>query len=263
MAIETVYRGTQRESITGVRKGLSFTPSLPVAVIWSARPSDVWSNRRTQFLPTSTIHVAEVDVRQPLVLGDHNSLGLDDVLQLLDFGTEGGISEDEVRKIYNYMHNRIIGKAEGGEFAYVVLDEDGNPRDEDEVPWSFTRPETLISLARDDWDNDPSLATAAQLQADAFIFADAPTVQKVAARLGHDAIVYQDVFAGGKSASKELFGVPVEALDGVKMRYDLDNKLVPTHWTLRPLDAGVIVDVASVPTTEVLRSLEMRSARRG
>jgi hypothetical protein len=250
--MQTVYRGTQRETLEGVRKGASFAYSLPVAIIWSARPGDIWHNRKTQFLPTSTVHRAQIDARNPLELSDENYSTLGDVLRALQFGASDGITEDETRKIYNYLHNRIIGKASGGEFAYRVFDFDGEERDEDEVPLSFTNPESMITLARDDWDFESTVETAERLVADTYIFADAPAVQRVAMRLGHDVLVYPDVFQAGEDAAQELLGCRVSQLDGVSTARDLKGKRVPVHGTLRLLDPTSIIEIGGVPTTSLL-----------
>jgi hypothetical protein len=44
-------------------------------------------------------------------------------------------------------------------------------------------------------------------------------------------------------------------LEGIKMAYDLENERVPSHMTIRPLTAGAISIVDSIPTEEVLRTL--------
>jgi hypothetical protein len=249
--LETVYRGTQYKAIEGARKGLSFAYSLPVAIIWSARPGDIWGRREPQFLPTSTIHIAQLEIKKPFVIEEpFTSLG--DVLRRLKYPR--GIADDDVRKIYNYLHNRIIGKVPGGDFSYVVLDEDGGePRDEDEVPLSFRSPQSLISLARDDWDNDPGLDTADLLQVDTFIFADAPAFQRAAVAAGYDAMVYMDVFQGGEHAAPILLKQDVYDLEGVTEEQDIQGEYVPAHMTLRPLDLNIIVEVTSIPTVDVVQ----------
>jgi hypothetical protein len=257
MARETVFRGTQSENIAGVRNAASFTWSLPVAVIWSARPADIFARRpKAAFLPSSTVHMAEIDVRNPLQF-DESYISMGEVIQALDYGKADGITEEEVRRIYNYMHNRITGKAAGGEYKYKVLDLEGNDRDEDEVPLSFYAPQSLITLARDDWDFDPTVDTASHVVADTYIFADVPAVQKAAKRLGYDMMVYPDVFEGGESASKELLGRDIKTLDGVKVGYDIDGHRVPTHITLRVLDPERIIDIIAIPTADVLAEAKL------
>jgi len=254
--METVYRGTQRPTLEGVRKGASFAYSLPVAVIWSARPGDIWLNIKTQFLSTSTVHTVQIDPHNPLKLSNKSYTYLGSVLRALGL-TDDDFADDatssEVAKVYNYLHNRLIGKAKGGEFLYRVFDEEGERRHEDEVPLSFRHPQSLITLARDDWDYEPSLDTADQLQADTYIFADAPAIQRIAIRRGYDALIYPDVFQGGKSASEELLGCPVDRLEGIEMDLDLEREEVPVHWTFRPLDERVIVEVMSTPTANVIQ----------
>jgi hypothetical protein len=253
MTIQTVYRGTQLPTIEGVRKGQSFAYSLPVAIIWSARPGDIWARRpNAQFLETSTVHRVQVDAKNPLMLSTRNHTTLADILRALQFGKPDGITDDEVRKIYNYLHNRIIGKAAGGEFSYMVVDEEGDERDEDEVPLSFRNPQSMITLARDDWDFAPGLDTAEFLIADTYIFADAPAAQRVAMRLGHDVMIYPDVFQGGEDAAKELLGCAVHELDGITEEIDLKGENVPEHGTLRLLDPASVIDIASAPTASFL-----------
>ena len=255
--IVTLYRGTQSPKIKGARKSLSFTPSLPVAIIWSALPGDIWSGRKTQFLDKSTVHTIEATVRNPLIISKHGDVSLGDILENLRYGYVGGIDEEEVRKIYNYMHNRLTGKAPGGEFKYNVCDDTGELVDEDEVPFSLISPETKISwIAREEWDADPSISTGYRVAADTFIFADAPAVQRAAIAQGYDAIVYPDVFQGGEDASEKLFGCDVTDLDGVWEAEDLDDDDVPMHWTLRLIDPSIVVSQDATPTAEILRTFD-------
>lgn len=261
--MQAVYRGTQRREIKGARTGQSWAFSLPVAVIWSAVPGDPWAHskevRRAHFISTSTIHIGQADVRNALNLGGiYTSLA--EVLRKLEWGSPEGITDEEVLRVFNYMHNRLIGKAKGGEFVYQVLDEYGDPRDESEIPLSFLMPMTLISEARDEWDaaydRAEAMELAARVVADTFIFADAPRVQMAAKRLGYDALTYHDVFQGGESAAEELLGRDVEDLEGIEQDYDLEDNWVPIHDTLRPLGDDVITDVVAVPTEEVLADME-------
>lgn len=243
---QLLFRGTQHLSPgTQVRGSLSFTPSLPVAVIWSARPGDIWSHRaRATFLSTSTVHAAHVHSSNTLKLNEGAELStkLGDVLRLLQYGEPSGITHDEVLRIFNYMHNRLIGKARGGEFGYTVYDEEGGELDEQDLLLSFSSPRTLISEVKDDFEYDwaERLQTIDRVLADTFVFADAPTVQKVAQRLGYDALTYQDVFQGGESASKELLHRDVVELPGVDEEWDeIEGEYVPSHVTVRPLNAPV------------------------
>jgi hypothetical protein len=256
--LNTVYRGTQRRDIKGARKGLSFTPSLPVAVIWSARPGDVWSRTRTAFLPTSTVHTAQLRLRNPLILGEGCYNSLSNILKMLRYDYVGGISEGEVTKIYNYLHNRLIGKAKGGEFLFKVLDEDYEEIDDDVVPFSLSIPDTLISwVAREEWHEEPTIETAAHLVADTYIFVDAPAVQRAALSQGYDSIVYVDVFAGGTWAAEDLLGCDVEELDGITMDYDIEDEYVPTHWSLRLLDADIVESMTAKPTEEIVATVDL------
>jgi len=179
------------------------------------------------------------------------------ILQKLRYGYVGGIEEDEVRKIYNYLHNRLIGKAPGGEFMYKLLGEEGERIDDYDIPLSLLSPETAISwVGREDWDMDPSIDTALRLEADTFIFADAPAVQRAALAQSYDAIIYPDVFQGGEVASETLFGCDVTDLAGIWEEDDLEDEYVPTHWTLRLIDPSIVVSQTSTPTYEILRTLD-------
>lgn len=252
-----VYRGTQRADLGGVLKSGSWTYSLPVAMIWSARPGDVWASsaarRDPAFLPTSTIHIAETSARRTLTLSTTPHTSFSSILKLLQYGKRDGITEDEARRVLNYLHNRLVGRAKGiSEFGYRVTDEDGDLLDPQDVPLSFRNPETLISMLRDDWDEEPGLAMAERLQADAFVFADAPAVQKVAIRLGIEALIYVDVFEGGKYAAPILLGTPAEKLSGVKYGYDIEHKRVLDHETFRALTDSALSNVRSVPVSVLL-----------
>ena len=257
------YRGTQRKSIKGLKGALSFTPSLPVAVIWSAVPGDFWARRKPKFLSTSTVHEVQIDSQNQLKLVDSDYIGsnyvsLADVLRSLSYGEPEGISESEVRKIYQYLHNRLIGKARGGEFLYKLFNEDGEEVDDSDVPFSLRSPITPISYyGFYEWENEPTLETASRLLADTFIFADSPAVQRAAKALGYESIAYVDVFAGGEQASEDLLGCPVEDLTGVEMETDLENSEVPTHWTMRPLDTSIIQNVESLPTAQVVETTDL------
>jgi hypothetical protein len=247
----TVYRGTQHHAITGVRKALSFAYSLPVAIIWSSRPGDVWGRTKPKFLSTSTVHIAQINVRNPFVW-DQNHMTMGDVLRDLGYGKRNGITEDEVTKIYNYMHKRTLGQAQGGDFGYKLVDEEGNERDESEVPLSFSHPESMISLAREDWVYDPTLDTADLLSADTFIFVDAPAVQRAVLARGFDVMVYVDIFQGGEDAAKELLGCDVTDLDLIDEGMDLKDDWQTVHDTVRILDPAVVVEMSAVPTASLL-----------
>jgi hypothetical protein len=241
------YRGTQREALHGVHAALSFTDSIDVATIWSAAPGSAFAsikeNRQARFLPTSTVHAAYLAMRRPIVWDD-NYISLSDVLSTLRFGRDGGITVEEVGKIYNYLHNRLTGKAKGGEFRYVIRDEDGEIEEEsDGLDFSGR---TRILDEKDLFLETEDLATASRLAADAFIFADTPMVLKAAQRLGHDGIVHGDVFDGASAASKDLLGRKVDSLDGVEEERDIDDEWVPTHRTYRPFHADQVVAVGAV-----------------
>lgn len=239
-------------------RALSFTDSLPVAVIYSARPGDQWGRRDPEFLPTSTVHVVDVNLK-PFYLGSADRMelyySLGDVIRDLHYPSD--INEDEVTRIYNYLHNRLINKATGGEFSFKLFDENGRELDDDlaGVPLSFRHPQTLVSwVARGEWDDSPRPATADHLVADTFVFADAPAVQRAVVRMGFNTVVYADVFQAGSRAALSLLHTRVYDLPGVHKSIDIDAAHVPAHWTFRLLYQNAIRGVRSIPTADVLSS---------
>lgn len=261
-----LYRGTQKPDAKGVRGAASYTPSLPVALIWSAVPGDMWARRPANFLPTSTIHFASLatDADKVLRLSDSNHESFSEVLGLLKYGEPSGIDQDGVLKILQYMHNRIIGKAKGGEFRYIVLDEDGYPQDESDLPLSFTNPMTLIGELKDAFEFDGRhflVSHANRLTADTFIFADAPAVQRAALKLGYQAISYPDLFVGGETAAKQLLDMEVEDLQGVQIQRDIDSDDVPTHETIRPLAKSSVEPIKAVRTLDLLKEIDKAQLR--
>jgi hypothetical protein len=270
-----LYRGTKGTgepmfvggpfSIRKVKKpktAPSFTDALPVALIWSAIPGDPWSSnkerRKSHFVDTSRVEAVKLLHGKVLDLrpqGNYTSLYW--ILKALGYGKNKIFTIEEALKVYNYLHNRIIGKAVGGEFKYKVLDEDENEVDDDEVPLSFRNPQTTISyFARTDFEGAPGIDTAANIVADTFIFVDSPAVQRVATALGYKCIVYEDVFGGGEYAAPELLGTEVEDLPGVKMEEDIDWDEVPVHNTYRPLTPDAVQPLWTKPAEEVLKTLK-------
>jgi len=249
-----LYRGTQSRELGGVRKMASWTPSLPVGVIYSARPGDPWGSK-SKFLPTSTVHVGELtDDHKVLRLcagGYGTYCSFREVLLLLEYGEPDGITDEEAKKILNYMHNRLTGRAKGGEFLVKVVDEDGIELEEDDLPFSLRNPYTVVRAFRDEFDSW-GLDVAEYLEADAFIYADAPKFLVAAQRLGYDAVSYEDVFLGGTYAARDLLGCDVEDLQGVEENEDLEGNDVPTHETIRPIRADVIDVDESVPVSTML-----------
>jgi hypothetical protein len=220
----------------------------------------MWSSRPAGFLRTSTVHA--VTLRKPRIfdlrhLGVHTRLR--DVLEEIDYPEN--ISPEQVRRIYNYLHNRVIGKAKGGEFKYKVYDpnNDWEEADDDEVPLSILRPQTLISyFARDDFDDDPSILTTSNVEADTFIFIDAPAVQKAVRAMGYDVIAYIDAFGGAEYAVRDLFGMDEEELleqEGVWDDFDIDYEEIIVHESFRILNPGVIDRIESMPVAEAAQML--------
>lgn len=189
----------------------------------------------------STVQAVKLQASPVLIITESLSCSMGDVFRALDYGKPNGLSFEEATRIFNYLHNRLIGKTKGGSFDYAVVDTEGEEMSEDDVPFSLTSPETLISMIRNDFvDSDGDIDFADCVSADTFIFADAPSFQKAAMRLGYRSTLYHDVFQGGKSASQDLFGVPVERLDNIFMDYDLNMKRVPSHLSLRPLEGATM-----------------------
>lgn len=253
-----LYRGTQRKEPKGVRKSPSWTPSLPVAVIYSAVPGDPFSHSHPDayFLSTSTVHIAELPKNTHVIrlCGNGISCSFYEVLTQLKYGEPDGITYDEARKILNYMHNRIMGKAAGGEFQYKIVDEDG-----DEVEESFSFRSSRISEFRDEMEYEEPLEIAERLLADTFIYADAPSFKTAAKRLGYDVVRHADVFVGGISAAESLLGCDVHELDGVADDLDLEDEDVPVHETYRPLHEDAIIVKESVPSEELLSKVSCRA----
>ena len=261
---ELLYRGTQRYVTSGVRGATSWTDSLPVAMIWSAVPGDAWASSRerrvTHLIETSTVHAAKLTLRQPLVI-EWMSSSIGDVMRALSFGEPGGITGDEVLRIFNYMHNRMIGKAQGGEFKYIVYDEDGDEVDPNERDFTLDINDSLIRDVRGEFDYahsaEDQFAIADRIAADGYIYWDSKTVQTVLRRLGFDGVIYPDVFQGCEYAARDLFGKDVSCEDmiGVAQDMDINGDEVFTHLTYRPLDEGAAVPVWNELTTTLLPEL--------
>lgn len=275
--MKTYFRGTitKEQEKTSLGGAASWTPCLGAAIVWASVPPSVWSSfeesRRARFVDGSTVTAAKVSAAKVLDLGGPDQ-SLGEVLRALSFEEGDGITTDEAMRIFNYMHNRLIGKARGGEFKYRVFDADGEAMDPRDVPLSFSMPETLISMTRDDFDlarpdtlpTTPAqarvaarLAKADRVSADAFVFADTPTVQKVARRLGFDAIVYLDAFGGGPGALRDLMGIDPEQVDCLTEEDDPfsdDDWRQNTLWlheTLRPLSDDIVKVEWSEPAPKV------------
>ena len=243
-----MYRGTQGTSSEAtVRKSLSFTPCLEAATIYSAMPGDIWAHREPRFLETSTVHAAHIDAASVLRLGNGELYAnMGEVLRALSYGEPQGIQRDEVKRIYNYLHNRLLGRVSGGEFKYQVFDEEGerlDPEDDDLVPFSISNPQTIFSVFREEMEfsrENEILERASGLVADTFIFADAPAVSRVAQRLGFRGISYMDLFEGAEHAAPVLLGREAESIECVEMRLDLESEWQFCHETLRPLPGASV-----------------------
>lgn len=257
-----LFRGTQSPELKGYHSAMSWTPSLPVAIVWSSMPPDVWSQRKAAFLPGSTVHIGELQTNKVLEISEYPAVTFGAILRKLKYGKPGGITMDEALRVLLYMHKRLIGKAKGGEFLYRILDEDGEEVEERDFPLSFTDPMTMISEFREDFESAGDIGFGDYLEADTYIFADAPAVQEVARRLGYEAMLYPDIFQGGSYVTEELIGLPANNLQGVLKDEDLEGEWVPVHDTYRPLVEGAIVEVESIPTAEVLTNTPREELRR-
>lgn len=247
-----LYRGTQSPKIKGRQVLHSWTPSMQVAMVYSAEPGDVWGMRPPSFLPGSTVHIGRLTpgARVLPLCPYSGTCSLFSVLTALRFGKDGGISETEAAKILTYMHNRETGRVRAGQFQYRVIDEDGDEVLDTHLGFSLVDPETRVRNFRDqDFYDDPAEASG-RLEADTFVFADAPAVRRAATAQGWDAISYMDVFA--TSAPRDLLGEDAEDLDGVDTDMDLQDDEVPVHVTVRPLRPEVVMLERSVPTAELL-----------
>jgi hypothetical protein len=250
-----LYRGTQTRDPKGRLAALSYTPSLPVAIIWSSKPGDLWGYT-PRFLDSSTVHSAELAPVKILDLGDRPYLRFSNVLRLLRYEKKGGISTDTALEILGYLNRRYLGHAKGGEFQYKVVDEEGEPR------WGTFRPFseiTVLSEFADLFEADESLDTADHLTADTFIFADAPALQEEATRQGFGAILYRDIFDGGMIAVPKLLGVKADILEGVELDHDFKREEVYTHDTYRPLVPEAITPADAVRTLDLLKTWKPNS----
>ncbi len=250
-----VFRGTQLPSIGGLRRGLSFTPVLFVAATYAARPGA--NGGPARFVPGSTLHRA-THTGRVLVLPNAPTLGMDDVLSALGHGKPDGITDEEVRKIFNYLHNRRTGKATGGDVEVAVLDEDGEPREEEDLGIGLFSSMSPALVFRDEWDDDPSSELAAYFRASTYGFVDSPSFQAVAQRLGYGAVIYADFFEGGIRAAEELFGCDICDIAGIDEGETISGESVPTHPTLRILDPSQIHDATAMPIASVLPSIRCR-----
>lgn len=254
---EVYYRGVQQPKniLKGVRGLPSYTPIASAATIYSMRPGDNWGQRKPELLPTSTVQPAFIKANKPLHINDLTTQ-FGDFLRELRYGEADGITDEEVRKILNYLHNRQTGKAKGGDLLYKIVDEDG-----DEVEIDFgdvLHGRTQILNLRDDiemWPED-TLEIADRLHAETYALCDAPMTKKVAERLGHDAFIYTDPFHPGE-ASEILFDKPDEELEGVGDAYNLEDDEVATIETIRPFSAEQIRPIipGGVSTTTFLHGL--------
>lgn len=237
-----VFRGTQSEDPTrSARKALSFTPCLGAALVYSAVPGDPWSRSkelsRAHFLPSSMVHAAVIHDGGSRLSWLWPWMSFGDVLRSLRY-EEGGIDQVEALKILNYLARRSMGIAVGGEFKYVVKDEEYEEYEDDEKPWGIF--EGSLAWFRKEFEWEPTLECADRLAADTFIFADAPAVSRVADRLGFGSLHLTDVF-DAEGAVEDLLGIDdIFTIECVEEGSDLEDDFVPTHLTVRPFSRAKI-----------------------
>ena len=261
------YRGTQTaQALRGVRGVTSWTDSLTIALIWSAVPGDVWASRKTRFVETSTVHAAYLELRNPLVFTS-NSASVGDLMRALRYGEPNGLTEEDLRRVWNYLHNRLYGRAKGGEFNYVAYDEEGDELDPDDMPFSLMGNESVFTELRD----EQEYAEGAELfeigdriAVDTYVLFDSKRVQEAARRLGFDGLVYWDIFEGCQFAIEELFGPQedCEQIEGIDVAPDVRYEDVVTHKTYRPLYEDRIIPLWSEPS-EALAAQRQEQQRGG
>lgn len=254
---EVLYRGTRRIEVQGQQKVPSWTPCLECALIWSSSPRTVLLER------DSTVHAAQLPHGTTVL--DVTSWGitwnLRDVLEKLG-STDAFV--DDVKKLLWGLHKRRMGRTKlSPEFRMVVLDEDGSMLDDNEVVTDFSilDPDTVPrAFCRDFFEYDPTMETASRFMADSFAFADSPTVQRLLTSRGYGAVRYLDAFEGARFATKKLFGVGPDELDGVHVADDIDLEEAFAHVTVRPFT--LLDPLWSRPSGEVLMSV-LESLKQG
>lgn len=254
------FRGSQsKDWRRGVRGSTSWTPCLAAAVVYAAKPGEGLLSSGPAFLKTSTVFAAEIEYRSPLILPKDTTLR--HVLESLRFGHDEGMSLRDVKSTLMYLSKRYVGAVPGGSFKFVLLDEDGDPRED----------EGFISLRRtpihDFWqdfefeDEDAQLHEAGLFVSDSFVFADAKPVQDAARRLGYDAIVYEDVFGGAEYALPDLVGISPDEVsclfhDEDPMSFwSEEDEYQWYHETVRPLNEEIVEITGSVPAQDAAESL--------
>lgn len=240
----------------------SYTPLASVAAIYSMHPSDTWGEHPPSFVQTSTVQPAFVRARKPLRM--HTlSATFGDILRALRYGEPNGITDDEVLKMLNYLHNREVGAVSGGDLLYKIVDEDDEEVEDDWGDLLYGR--TKIQNLRDDIEMNPdsTLELADRLHAETYAFCDAPAVKRAAERLGYDAIVHTDPFHPGE-ASRILFDKEGEELAGVGDEWNLDNDEVVTIDTIRPFSEEQIRPIipGGVSTATFLHGLPETPTKR-
>lgn len=196
------------------------------------------------------------DARVVDVEMDGSATSLAHVLRVTGYGKPNGIPDVEVRKILNYLHNRVMGKIAGHnpEFQYRVRDpEQGDDKDSEDMELDLgdlLRGRTSFLVLRDELDYEDPLEVGERLVADTYVFVDAPAVQRAAKAYGLGALRYLDVFEGGITAAPALFDREVDDLDGIDRVLDLEGEDVPVHVTVRPLVS--VETLGSRPSAELV-----------
>lgn len=236
----------------------SYTPLATAAAIYSTHPGSEFGEKPSMF-ETSTVQPAFIRAGKPLKI-PYTATTFGDVLRKLRYGEPNGITDDEVLRVLAYLHNRIVGatgEVFSGDFSYKIVDEDG---EEVEADWGdLLHGRTQILNLRDEIESwpDETLEKADTLQAPTYVFADSPTVKKVAERLGYDAFVYSDLFGPGEM-SQMLFNKAGEDLEGVEQEDDwLTDDDVLAIQTIRPFSEDQVRPVipGGVSTVTFLHGL--------
>lgn len=215
----------------------SYTPLATAAAIYSGKSGDIFGQSPPELRRTSTVQPAFVRARKPLSI-PHIYTTFGDVLRELHYGEPDGITDEEVKLVLNYLHNRVVGATgeyAGGGVDYKILDEDGEEVEADLGDLLHSRTQVLNLRDEIGWANSTEevLELADTLHAPTYVFADSPTAKRVAERLGYDAFVYSDLFSPGESAEM-LFGKSGEDLEGIEQDWGLEDQEILGIQTVRP-----------------------------
>lgn len=255
----TFYRGTKEREDRTKLAAKSWTPSIDVAAVYSSAISGDGYVNNFKFVPGSTIHAAEISAARTL---DYITYGhqcdFPSLISALGYKLQGGMTEEEARKVLRFLHKRMLGLLKGyPEFAAEAWGS-SEERDDEEplhVGIDFRSQPTCISEYEGLWGGDRQYDGGPIMALDVFAFVDCPTVIEVCERLGIQAVLYADAFDAGRSASKKLFGLSgddPEELLGVEEKYnEIDFERTWVNETIRPLSGASVRPLWTRPTSEV------------